>query len=256
MTAGNKGIAQDTETSNSIEVELDLTYASKYIWRGMDTFHDNDGAFHPSVTLTYRDFYVGFWGAFADSSGHSNLLEFDYLFGYNFSAFEEKRYAVDASVNYTYYDYPNSDSKPGRDGIADLQEVSFSASMPNLLPLGSSYLVPAYTGAYMFAGKDTSNKEIDDGWFHIFGLSYDYPIKPLLRNQESQDLSFFSDVTYQNGVLGLEPSWTHSTLGVSTSFELWKNIYLTPAIYHQWTFDENVNEEDELYGAIGIKLGF
>ena len=62
-------------------------------------------------------------------------------------------------------------------------------------------------------------------------------------------------MTYTDGAFGTKPSWSHSTLGVSTTFE-WKGIYLTPALYYQFSFEDSVNPEDDLYMTVSVGYTF
>lgn len=189
---------------DDLSFNLDFTYASKYMWHGFDTFGGN-GAFQPSATAQYKDLYVGVWAAYPDSSGFEDVVELDYYIGYDHSFLEDQMYAVDVSLLYTYFDFPNTDSS------GDAQEIAIGFSMPQLIPLGDSYLVPNYTLYYNFDGIP-SKADIDEGWFHDFGLAYDIllPASPLI--QEEQALSLAWMLTYNDGAYGVDSGLSHSTI--------------------------------------------
>jgi len=238
-----------------IDVKLEVSYATKYIWQGYDFLYDDQEAFQPTLELSWRGLTAGIWGSWATDSGYVDLDELDYYVGYDLSLFEEDWYAVDLSLYYTYFDYPNSDSAPGNDGVADTQEINFGVSMPSLLPIGSSYLTPSYSFFYEFAGKDTDDEDIDNGCIHEFSLAYDLPFDPLLPDQEEQYLSLTAAITYNDGVYGSDSDWSHSTISASTTFE-WNNFYFTPTVNYQWSFEDTVNDENEFYATFAVGYCF
>ncbi|MDX9753203.1 MAG: hypothetical protein RBU29_04530 [bacterium] len=232
----------------TIDITADFTYATKYMWHGYDIFEGN-GAFQPSLELGWNGFYTGFWTSYADTRGYDDLTEFDYYFGYGYTFFAEEQYAVEASVTYTYFDFPSTSSWE-----LDASELAFAISMPNLIPLGPSNLVPGYTLYYDFDGKDS---DIDDGFFQTFSLSYSIPFQALIPEQEEQSLDLFVDVTYDDGALGAQSGWSYSTIGASTTFE-YKGFYFTPAIAYQYELDSGVSPaiEDDFYATFSIGYTF
>ena len=239
----------------TLEVNIDSTYVTKYISQGYDSLDDDEGAWQPSVEFYWRGFTVGIWGSWAVHSGYVNYDELNFYVGYEHAFFEENWYALESWGLYTYIDFPHSDSKPGFDEIADEQEIAWGLSLPNLLPIGPASLVPSYSAYYSFAGKDADDEDIDNGWFQVLGLSYDLPFRPLLPEQEEQFLSLEWDLTYNDGVYGSDSNWSHSTIRVSTTFE-WKGFYFTPAANYQWSFEDTVNDEDEFYASFSIGYSF
>lgn len=255
LLSGNMVYSQESAESDEsseprLGVTVDFTYVSQYMWKGYDIYK-GDGAFQPSVTLDYAGFYVGAWGSWADSSGHVDGNEIDYYGGYKRDFFEDQWYAVSAYLVYTYYAYPMT----GDSG--DAQEITAGVAFPNMIPLGPASLVPLYKSTYVWDGIQ-SESELDNGWMHTFGLTYDIPIAAWIPDQEEQSIHLLWDITYNDGFAGCYSAWSHSTVGVSTTLE-WKGFYLTPAINYQWSFDEgpkSVNTEDEIYGGISIGYSF
>lgn len=82
----------------------DLTYTSKYIFRGVQL---GDNTLHPSIELTQNDFYVGMWAALPidklESEGWTN--EYDFYLGYT----KELSDKASVDVGATYYYYPPSE---------------------------------------------------------------------------------------------------------------------------------------------------
>lgn len=230
-----------------LSISTDFTFASKYVWHGYDIFDDH-AAFQPSIHLDYRGFFGGVWGAWPAGSGFEELTELDLYFGYAFSLFEEKPYALDIFSSYTYFVYPKTNS------LGDVQELALGISMPQLINIGPSYLVPSYTVFYDWDGVQ-SEIHIDNGWFHTLGLSYALPASIFLKNDTEQTIDFSCDITYNEGVFGSDSGWSHSTFGISSTFT-WSKFYLTPSINYQWSFEDTVNDEDEFYASISVGYTF
>ncbi len=230
-----------------LSATLDFTYGSRYMWHGFDVFDDH-GSFQPSLTLQYQNLYVGIWAALPDSSGFEEVTELDYYLGYDHSFFEENRYAMEVSLLYTYFDFPNDSSD------VEAQEIAFGVSFPQLIPIGPSFLVPGYM-AYFNAEGFSSNNLTDEGWFHDFGLSYSYPLPEIPVTQEEQSLDLEWVTTYNDGAFGTDAGFSHTTVSVSTTWE-WRTLYFSPLLAYQWSFEDTVNDEDEFYALISTGISF
>ncbi|MBD3268171.1 hypothetical protein GF373_16020 [bacterium] len=230
-----------------IDITADFTYATKYMWHGYDIF-DGHGAYMPSIDFGYQGFNVGFWAAYPSSSGYEDLTEFDYYISYGRSFFEDQVYAVDASVGYTYFDFPKTSG-------FDASEVFLSVAFPSLIPIGPSTLVPSYTMYYDFEGFDSDQLTNIEGFYNTFGLSYSLPIKPFLKDQEEQSLDFMFDITHDDGVYGAQSDWSYSTIGVSTTYD-YKGFYFTPGINYQFNLNDIVNTEDDFYATFSVGYAF
>ena len=89
LTAASMGYAQTGELSGKV----DVTYGSKYLWRGFDVFNDKS-AIHPSVDLNLFDtgFGLNVVGHRANSDGHEINERWDYTLYYQGYAFGGERY--------------------------------------------------------------------------------------------------------------------------------------------------------------------
>lgn len=248
LLAGSS-MAQDLFGERTLDIDLDGTFVSKYLWRGYDTLDDH-GAFQPSINLDLfqSGFSVNVWGSFALSKGFEDVDELDYALAYGYTFFEEEPYAIDLSAAFIYYDFPNTTSD-----LADTLEAGVALAMPNLLELGPRYLVPSWYSGYLWPKDDDLGPE--EGWHHIFGLAYDIPISPLLSNQEEQAISLAADVTYNDGTFDSDSGISHATFGVSTSFEVGP-LSITPSATYQWSFEDSVNDEDEFWSGISLTYSF
>ena len=245
-TVDHQASAVDLD-GEDLGITVDFTYASKYLWHGIDVFDDH-GAYQPAVFFNYRNFFGGVWNSWPTTSGFEDWKEVDLFFGFTETCFEKERYAVISKIDYWYVSHPSSD------GSNDVQQVSCQLSMPNLFPIGSSSLIPSY--AIFHAGKGLRGKNtIDDGWFQTFALSYEFLVPALVPAQEKQPLTVSWDLNFNDGVFGGDSGLSHTTLNLSTVFTSGR-MYVSPAIHYQWSFLDTVNPEDEFYFTIGMGYRF
>jgi len=55
----------------------------------------------------------------------------------------------------------------------------------------------------------------------------------------------------------VDHDWSHAVLGVSTDFDLGNDLTLTPGVYHQNTFEQSVNpDEDITWASLSLKYAF
>lgn len=238
----SEGNAEEQDVRH-LEAELNISFVSKYLWRGYDVLDDH-GAVQPWFTLDLfqTGFSLSVWGSFALSKGYEDLDELDYTLAWEESFCQDK---VELLVNYLYYDYPNTDSE-----LSDSQEVGLGLSFPGVASLGPGSFTPSWYCGYVFPYDSDGPQE---GWFNIFGLGYDVPVKPLIRGQEEQYLSFAYEVVHNDGAYGADAGISNSTASLSSNFE-WKSWYITPGIHYQWSYEDTVNDEDEFWS--GITIGY
>jgi uncharacterized protein (TIGR02001 family) len=85
------------EAASSYSITADATYATKYVFRGVQYADD---AIQPSVKLTSGDFYAGIWASAPLDKGYE--LEIDYYAGYGFKL--QEGWGLDLGA--TVYSYP------------------------------------------------------------------------------------------------------------------------------------------------------
>lgn len=230
-----------------IYLQLDFTYASQYMWKGFDTFGGN-GSFQPSLEIGDDHWFAGVWHAEPDSSGFETLSETDLYLGYTHSFFAEERYGIDATLMYTYFAFPATGS------AGDVQEINMGVAWPNLISFWDTSLIPRYDAYYEFSGVQSS-EAIDNGWYQTPGLDWEIPVDLIDHEEVETYCTLSSEITYNDGVFGTDPGFSHATFGASIEFA-WRNYYLAPAIYFQKSFEDTVNDEDELYGGVSVGVVF
>jgi len=243
------------EKTGELHGVIDLTYQSKYIWRGFDVYNDKS-AFQPSIDLDLfgTGFGVSMMGHRANSSGFEDSERWDYTLYYQNMLCADQPCATMYRFGWVYYNYPDL-----RNEWADLQELQMVLAWPKILPVKG--LVPAY--ALVKLWPSSSDSLVDgaaSGFAHIFMLDYGLETTCPITNQP-RVWKLHSEVVYNDGVdprgIGVDHDWSNAVFGVSTDVDLAKNLTFTPAVYHQVTMDKSVNDDkDETWAALSMKYKF
>jgi len=245
---------------------LDFTYLSKYIWRGFDYFADDHSAYKATVDLDLFDTGLGinvFWIK-AISGGFENAETLGASLYYGNSLLEGETYVTDYKLGWVYWGYPDEPrGGTARGQAAHMQEFYATISWPKICPAG---VVPSYTLSAMWPSEGKSMARNNAGWFHIFGLGYDLTVPGLLPDTPEQKVHLSAEAVYNDGVapgvvLGaaaraVDHDWSHAVFGISTDFNIIKNLAFTPGFYYQSSWDDSVNTEDEWWLSLGLAYKF
>lgn len=270
--------------SPEIKGTLDFTFGTKYVWRGFNVYGERS-AIHPSVDLFSPDLNFGFnlTAHKANGSGYEALERWDYNFYYLAKFFAEEQQEIDLRFDYVYYNYPNQSghvrgkspldyspptSFPADEGSYDLQELNMVMSLPKLLQIDG--LVPSYvlvklwpsnSGTVVGARSPTGGTA--SGFAHIFMLDYAMPyICPFTG--VDRKLNWHAEVVYNDGVApdgggnrGItDHDWSDGVLGATTSYELVQNLFLTPGLFFQSSWEDTVNKHDQTWGTLSLTYKF
>jgi hypothetical protein len=250
-------VAGSVQAQEELGVELDVTWVSKYIWRGFDVL-DDKAAVQPSVNLDL--FGTGFsamiWASYSTTGGTSsgvpagrvNATEYDYVIKYDASLSEGEMCQLDMTANYIYYDFIDEPTK-----AADAQELGVGFSMPNICAAG---FVPRYYVGKIWASRSDSWLVSNyGGWVHVLGVGYDMAIPGILPDTPEQILKLGADVTYNDGYAGANSDWSHATFSIAAPMPVGA-VKVTPALYYQSSWEDTVNSEDELYCGLSVAYNF
>jgi hypothetical protein len=257
------------QAQDDLHGSIDLTYQSKYLWRGIDVFGDKS-AIQPTVMLDLygTGFGVSLQGHRANSSGYETTERWDATLFYKNALYMDESYATQYMIWWRYFYFPDAPLDglaAGASGDIDLQEMAAVLSFPKILPMEGlvpSYVLvklwPAESGTFVGSGGPPGTAS---GFAHIFMLDYGLPIEDLLPNMPEQVLKLHSEIVFNDGVdprgIGVDHDWTNAVFGVSTDFELKENVTLTPGIYYQLTMDDSINpDNDETWCTLGLKYAF
>ena len=237
-----------TWAQEPIGVDVDLTWVSKYIWRGFDKT-DDKAAFQPSVNFDLGSgFSFNVWSSQpASSRGGASVSnvdaeEWNYTVTYANSLWDGETYATNYAVSWRYYDYPDRGSED-----ADMQEFNIDFAWPDLCPMG---VVPGYTYIYMWSARGDGLAAPTGGPMHMFSMSYDLDVTEL-----PNPLSLGVAAVYNDGTGGEEVNhdWSHILWSIKTSLDCGVGT-LSPGVYYQTSMNDSVNSEDEFW--CGISYGF
>ncbi len=253
LTVGATVQAQEGGISGT----FDVTYSSRYIWRGIDVYEDSHSAIQPSIDIDLYGTGLGlkvFWSRAAGSK-FENTEEIDLTLYYGNTLSEGEAYATDYQVGWTYYTYPD---EPGSE--REFQEIFASLSWPELCPAG---IVPSYTVFCMWPSEGGSARNENGGFIHVFGLGYDLTVPELAPELPEQVLHLSADLVYNDGVGGpymgngtVEHDWSHFLFGVSTDIDLGNNLTFCPGLYYQASMEDSVNDSDETWVSLSLKYNF
>ncbi|UCD56018.1 MAG: hypothetical protein JSV16_09190 [Candidatus Hydrogenedentota bacterium] len=264
------GMAKAQAPPAELHGYVDLTFSSKYVWRGFDIYNDKS-AIHPSADLSYGPFGINVTGHRANSGEFENFERWDYNLYYVGGLNMDQAYALQYRLGWVYYNFPDNSS-----GDMDLQEAHAIFSLPKIFPFG---VVPSYVLVKMWPSEGDSMTGArspfggtSSGWAHIFMLDYALTTGGLLPETPEQVWNFHAEAVFNDGVgpggQNVDHDWTNVVFGVSTDFDLAENLTLTPGVYHQIMLDDSVNppsatfpmfqftDEDETWVSVGIRYKF
>ena len=252
LIASGFAYAQD-----ELKGSIDLTYQSKYIWRGFDVYGDKSAVQAAlNLDLYGSGFGLSIMGHRANSSGYENTERWDYNLYYGGKLFEDEMYATNWRMGYVHYNYPDNSSH--NENSIDLSELHWILSWPNAIPVKG--LVPTYCLVKLWPYNSGTLGDSASGWAHIFMLDYALAVPGILPDTDEQVLRLHSELVFNDGVhpLGapVDHDWSNIVFGVETDFDLGNNCSLTPGLYQQISMDDSVNPEDETWVNLSLKYKF
>lgn len=218
-----------------LSISTKITYASRYMWRGMD-LQNGDPAIQPQIffDLAGTGPYLGIWGNYALDAQWHKWDEVDFYAGYYLTLWERKPYALDLDVSYTYYYFPMQKR------IEDSHEVAMALKLSEVIPqTGRTKIVPYSTFYYSWSPK---GNEYDTFWVKL-GSECRVTVEALIPQQKEQTLIFYAETFHNDGYKTLEvtPGWSHIATGFKTTFQR-HGIGFTPGLNYQRTFNDTVNK--------------
>jgi hypothetical protein len=267
MVLAATGLAQAQE--GELHGAIDVTYQSKYVWRGFDIYNDKSAtqAF-VDVDLFGTGFGVNVMGHRANSSGHENGERWDYTLYYQNQVFSGEAYATNYRLSWVYYNYPDNPTKGSPTAPnAALQEAHAILSWPKMCPAGivPTYILvkmwPSESGSYSGARSPFPGAGTASGWAHIFMLDYGLSLKGLVPEIPEHVLNLHTELVFNDGVgpagQNVDQDWSNAVFGVSTDIDLAENLTFTPGLYYQVTMETSVNDDqDETWATFGLRYKF
>jgi len=217
---------------------VDLTYNSKYVWRGINV--TNDPVFQPSVTFAWKGLSLNVWGNMDLTNVNGNNDEFNELdFTLDYSGSVGK---LGYSVGVIYYHFPNTPF-PGT------TELYGSLGLDVLLS-------PTLT---VYADIDEA-----DGFYATLSVGHTFEDVVKFSELASMGIEAGASVGFADGdhnayYFGVDDSGpVDVTVGVSFPIAVGEHVTVTPALNYSNLLDDDLADgvgRDSNFWA-GVTLGF
>lgn len=234
------------EGEKELGVTLDLTYTSKWLSKGIEAYGSKGGLFKTiDIDLYGTGFGLRVTHRNATSSGYVDKQRFDYRPYFKGSLFNDTRYLTQYDISVGYESYTGLSPHKAN----TTYEWINSFFWPNLLPYG---LVPGYIFHYEYPAFSGDANRQNAGAVHRFLLGYDMNV-PELKNP----LKLTTEVAYYDGLANRVSDWAYFTAGLSTKYNITKNLAFVPGLYHQVTMDDSISpHKDITYTMLSMKYKF
>jgi len=236
-------------TNKDLATTVTIEGVSEYIWRGFDMLDDR-GALQPSIEVDWWDtgFSMMVWSAIPVKEELGDKHEMRYIGAYSGVLWADMLHATKYSVNFIYYDFTELPSTE-----RDAQEAGVQFSWPKAYMASDSRLVPSYYVGRFWPAKSNAANSDQGGWIHILGLDYEFWLFGMGVEKQIGYLS--SELVYNDGLGGVDHDWSHVVFGVGTKMQFGQ-VRFEPKLRYQISFEESVNDEDELWGGASISYRF
>lgn len=229
-------------------VDVALTYASHYVWRGINL--TDDPVFQPAIALKWRGFTGSVLGHMDLTEANNNQHEFtraDSSISYGGNAGE----LVNYSVGVVHYAFPNAGLKHAlaKKGLKGTEEAFCSLGLNTLLK-------PTITTFYDFDEADS--------WLFVGALSHG--VDSVLRVSEQVNVGatastslWYGDRAFNRYYAGVNRS-AFGALACSLALPvaLGERVSLTPSLTYSHMIDDRINKAvgDASNWVAAVTLGF
>lgn len=257
--AQNKASTVETPPPPKLGITLTGAWESKFIWRGFEIL--NSGVYRHDVDVSLWDtgFHFRFQGSHPSHdrskpllSAHPPWLEnakiFSYdrsdidIFGYNLSWKKDVCEGLNLEVGGNYFDMYGLNS----------QKADFLESY-GILTLTKIPLTPHFGAYYDWPYNDSHKGE---GWMTDIGVLKPLPFPgcPALGISATA-LLLSADLWYNGGAWSgmVEPGWAYAEFKAMLPIPLPHHLMLIPGVTYQWSLEDTVNKDDELYATVALQ---
>lgn len=235
-----------SETEKELGITLDLTYTSKWLSKGIEAYGSKGGLFK-TIDIDFYGTGFGFRVTHRNStsSEYVDQQRFDYRPYFKGSLFDDSRYLTKYDISVGYESYTGLSPHKAN----TTYEWISSFSWPKLLSCG---LVPSYIFHYEYPAFSGEANRKNVGAVHRFLLGYDMGV-PEFPNP----LKLTTEVAYYDGLSNRVSDWAYFTVGLSTKFDITKDISFVPGLYHQLTMDDSISKHKDItYTMLSMKYKF
>jgi len=235
----------------------DVTLTTRYMAHGLDVGGQNLEALQvDAIVPIVKDLAFVAWANFPLDRHFNENDEVDLLFNYKMSSKSKSRFLIAPNGYFDYWFFQNNKCTKDIHGNAlnnaMLQgfKVNLGISMPNILPIGNTTIVPAYNYYYW---TPLGGKTFYAAGIHEFTLNSSLPVK-FGDTKQNLDLGLSSDYSEQNA-LGNDKGWTNVACHAGTTLRAgsWS---LTPSVHYQWSFAANAVNHNQFWFKMNIGKAF
>jgi hypothetical protein len=231
--------APEAGGENPWSIELDLTYNSRYVWRGIN-FTD-DPVFQPSMTFGFKGMSFNVWGNMDTTGINGNNDEFnelDFTLDYSGSVG-----MVNYSVGGIYYHFPNT-------GFPGTQE----------LYVGLGLDVPLSPTLTLYADVDEA-----DGFYGTFAIGHTFENVVVLNEQVAMSVDLSASVAaadsdYNAFYFGVaDAALVDAVVSLGLPVTLGDHVTVTPAVNYSNILDDKLAAaglESNWWTGVSVTIGF
>lgn len=249
-----EGAEKKSETRR-FNLTADMTFASKYMTDGFKVGGDH-AVWQPSVGLNLAStgLSVVFWSNWQVDRTHRRFDELDFfvIYGHEFSSRTWHAIHLHGFFDYWVYPQPNvvddgfghTIELPGLRG----NKLHVGFSLPQLVPLLGSYLIPAYNVYYWLYWEGNRKDRFQGGARHEVLLRY-------TREVGRWILGTSSSLNFNDGAFGVQAGWSHWVAQIYSGFYAW-DCYFSGTLNQQWSFQKTVDPRNEFWPTLSVSKTF
>jgi hypothetical protein len=220
-------------------LDFDLTYNSKYVWRGIQV--TPDPVLQPSVNVAYKDLTLNVW-ANVDTTDVGDVAdkfnEIDFTLDYSFSV-----KCLSVSVGAIYYVFPQAHA-------ADTTEA--------YLAIGVDVLTSPTLTVY---------QDLDEQDGQYMTLSFGHTFEDVWKPNDAISMSVDLGASFAWGsrkhnefYYGAGAGWADATVSLGVPFAIGDHVTVTPSVNYMWILDGDITgalgDDDALWAGISVTVSF
>ncbi len=231
--------AAPADDAPALGFEADLTWNSKYVWRGIEV--TEDPVLQPSLTLSYGGLSLNVW-ANLDTTDVNDFRwqanEVDYTLDYTFEVD-----ILSVSVGAIHYAFPEAH-------VFDTTEIY----------LGLGLDVPTAPSLTVYQDLDEH-----DGTYLL--LAFGHAFEDLWQPTEGVSVSAELGASFAWGsrkhnqfYYGAGAGWADATLSLGMPIAIGDHLTITPAVTNSWILDDDISralgEDSVFWGGVSVTLSW
>lgn len=257
--APSKASTVEMPSPPKLGITLTGAWWSKFMWRGFKILNSGGYLHDVDVNLWDTGFHFRFQGAYPSHdrgkpllSGNPPWLDFARrpkydrsdidIFGYNLSWKKDVCEGLNVEVGGNYFDMYGLDS----------QKADFLESY-GILTLTKIPLTPHFGAYYDWPYND---KHKGEGWMTDLGITKHVPFAGCSALGISATAFLLSaDLWYNGGAWsgGVDPGWAYAEFKAMLPIPLPHHLMLIPGVTYQWSLEDTVDKDDELYATVALQ---